>query len=49
MKASDGAADNSSYSAIRVTTDNLGLFANTTGGWMIWLCAVSYMCAWVVV
>jgi hypothetical protein len=30
--ASDGPADNSSYSAIRVTTDNLGLFANTIGG-----------------
>jgi hypothetical protein len=29
---SDGPADNSSYSAVLVTTDNMGLFANTTGG-----------------
>jgi hypothetical protein len=32
VQASNGAGDNSSYTAVKVTTDNLGLFANTTGG-----------------
>jgi hypothetical protein len=32
VDAVTSASDNSSYSAIRVTTDNLGIFANTTGG-----------------
>jgi hypothetical protein len=31
VDAVTSASDNSSYSAIRVTTDNLGIFANTTG------------------
>ncbi|KAF6258032.1 hypothetical protein COO60DRAFT_1693831 [Scenedesmus sp. NREL 46B-D3] len=31
VNGSASASDNSSYSTIRVTTDNLGLFANTTG------------------
>jgi hypothetical protein len=32
VDVSTSAADNSSYTAIRETTDTLGIFANTTGG-----------------
>jgi hypothetical protein len=41
VDAVTSASDNSGYSAIRVTTDNLGLFANTTGGQCSWQCVQS--------